>query len=119
MLFTTLFQRMNLSYLDRMPDMPGFQATVAYSLYVLSKTDRGWKRTDELTREVLLPEVRREMENTGLEVHWFLSNRFFGSLEDFGLLEQRELPENQQRIGVDEVRKTELFDRFVRFYPTQ
>lgn len=56
------------------------------------------------------------MENTKLEFHWFLSNRCFVALEDFGLLEQRELPENQRHAGIDEVPKTELFGRFVSLH---
>ena len=37
-LFRAHFQLMNLDYLDRMPSMPSFQDTIAYSFFMLSKT---------------------------------------------------------------------------------
>ncbi len=115
-LFRAHFQLMNLDYLDRMPSMPSFQDTIPYSLFMLSKTGMGWKRTDDLARELLLPPVKAEMEKTGSEAHWFLFHRLFRPLRDFGLLEQRDLPEQQKRRGVDLVRKTTLFDSFVSFH---
>jgi len=115
-LFKAHFQLMNLDYLDRMPSMPGFQDTIPYSLFLFSKIGAGWKRTKDLARELLLPPVKAEMENTGFEVHWFLSNRSFRPLEDFGLLEQRDLPDQQKRPGEDLVRKTTLFDSFLSFH---
>ncbi len=116
-LFKAHFQRMNLGYLDRMPSLPNFQDTIAYSLFILSKTGLGWRRTNDLAPELLLPPVKVEMEKAGFEVHWFLSSRLFGPLQDFGLLEQRDLPEQQKRPGVDLVRKTTLFDKFISFHP--
>jgi hypothetical protein len=115
-LFKAHFQLMNLDYLDRMPSMPGFQDTIPYSLFMLSKIGAGWKRTNDLARELLLPPVKAEMENTGFEVHWFLSNRLFRPLQDFGLLEHRDLLDQQKRPGLDLVRKTTLFDSFVSFH---
>jgi hypothetical protein len=99
--------------------MPSFQDTIPYSLFMLSKIGVGWKRTKDLARELLLPPVKAERENTGFEVHWFLSilsNRLFRPLQDFGLWERQDLPDQQKRPGVDLVRKTTLFDSFVSFH---
>ncbi len=116
-LFMAHFQFMNLDYLDGMPSMPSFQETIAYSLFLLSKKGMGWRRTNDLAHELLLPPVKGEMEKTGIEVHWFLASRLFGPLLDFGLLEQKDLPEQQKRPGVRLVRKTTLFDGFISFHP--
>ena len=108
---------MNLDYLDRMPSMPSFQDTIPYSLFMLSKTGMEWKRTNDLARELVLPPVKAEMEKTGFEAHWFLSNRLFRPLRDFGLLEQRDLPVHQKQPAVDLVCKTTLFDSFISSHP--
>ncbi len=116
-MFKAHFQLMNLDYLDRMPSLPSFQNTIAYSLFMLSKTEMGWKRTDDLAQELVFPPVKPEMEQTGVEVHWFLYHRLFGTLQNFGLLERRDLPDQQEARGVNLVRKTTLFDRFISFHP--
>ncbi len=116
LLFQTLFQKIKLSYLDRMPEMSSFQETLLYSLFILSKTNMGWKRTDDIAHELLLPPVRLEMENTRCPSHWYLSSRFLSPLKDFGLLEIRKLPRDNALPGLEEVRKTKLFDRFVSFH---
>ncbi|MGO9566633.1 MAG: hypothetical protein ACLP5H_03730 [Desulfomonilaceae bacterium] len=117
LLFKAQFQRMNLGYLDRMPSLPSFQETIAYSLFILSKTEMGWKRTSDLAEELVFPPVKEEMEKTGFEAHWFLYHRLFGTLQNFGLLERRDLPDQEKQHGVDLVRKTTLFDRFISFHP--
>jgi len=117
LLFKAQLQRMNLGYLDRMPSLPSFQKTIAYSLFMFSKTRMEWKRTDDLAQELVFPPVKAEMEKTGFEAHWFLYHRLFGTLQNFGLLERRDLPDQQKQHGVDLVRKTTLFDRFISFHP--
>ena len=77
--------------------------------------DMGWKRTDELPDEMLLPAIKLEMESTSCASHWFLSSRLLGPLEDFGLLQRRDLPKQEAFPGIDEVRKTQLFGRFMSF----
>ncbi len=116
LLFETLFQRMNLAYLDRMASIPIFQDTIAYSLFMLSREDMGWKRNDYLASELLVPPVKWEMENAKCEPHWFLDSRLLSPLEDFGLLQRRELPKQSAPPGIREVRKTPLFDRFISFH---
>jgi hypothetical protein len=96
--------------------MPSFQDTLPYSLFLLSKIGAGWKRTNDLASELLLPPIKAEMQNRGFEVDWFLSNRLFRPLQAFGLLEQRDLPDQQKQPGVELVRKTTLFDSFVSFH---
>jgi hypothetical protein len=96
---------------------PSFQYTIAYSLFMLSKTGMAWRQTNHSAPELLLPPVQTQKEKTRLEAHWFLSNRLFGTLQDFGLLEQRDLPDQQKRQDVDPVRKTTLFDTFISFQP--
>jgi hypothetical protein len=83
---------------------------------MLSKEDMGWKRNDHLASELLLTPVKWEMENTRCEPHWFLNSRLLSPLEDFGLLERREVPKKSAPVGIREVRKTRLFDRFISFH---
>jgi hypothetical protein len=118
LLFLAMFRRLDLAYLDGMPPISSLQETIAYSLFMLSKMGMGWMRTDQLAPKLLLEPIRLEMENTRIPVHWFLSSRLFGPLQEFGLLEERNLPEHQQKAGVEEVRKTTLFDEFVSFHHT-
>ena len=73
-------------------------------------------RTDELAAKIVLEPVRLEMENARIPVHWFLSSRLFRPLQEFGLMEQRELPDQHRTIGVEEVRKSGLFHEFVSFH---
>jgi hypothetical protein len=115
-LFKVMFKKLNLAYLDRMPPVPSFQETISYSLFLLSKMGKTWERTDEVAPKIVLEPVRQEMENTRIPVHWFLSNRLFRPLHEFGLLEQRERPHQHEKTGVEEVRKTGLFDEFVTFH---
>jgi hypothetical protein len=113
LLFKAIFKKFNLSYLDRMPPVPGLQETISYSLFLLSGMKKKWMRTDELAPKILLEAVRLEMENTRIPVHWFLSSRLFRPLREFGLLEQRELTDQHKTTGVEEVSKTRLFHEFV------
>ena len=115
-LFKAMFKKLNLAYLDRMPPVSSFQETISYSLFLLSKMGKTWKRTDEVAPKIVLEPVRQEMENTRIPVHWFLSNRLFRPLQEFGLLELRELPHNHKETGVEQVRKRDLFDKFVTFH---
>ncbi len=93
-----------------------FQDTIACSLFVLSKEDMGWKRNDYLAAELLVPPVKWEMKKAKCEPHWFLNSRLLSPLEDFGLLQRRELPNQSAPPGIEEVRKTRLFDRFISFH---
>jgi hypothetical protein len=114
-LFKAMFKKLNLAYLDRMPPVPSLQETISYSLFLLSGMENRWMRTDELAPRILLEPIRLEMENARIPVHWFLSSRLFRPLQDFGLLEQRELPDQHKKTGVVEVRKTRLFGEFLTF----
>jgi hypothetical protein len=116
LLFNAMFKKFNLAYLDRMPPVPSFQETISYSLFLLAGMKKRWMRTDELAPKILLEPVRLEMENTRIPIHWFVSSRLFRPLREFGLLEQRELPDQHKTTGVEEVRKTGLFDEFVSFH---
>lgn len=101
-LFATLvrthFRDLDLAYLDGVGPAPGFQGTAAYTLYRFGRVGGGWRRADELTREVLLPSVRPELPSRA----WFggtfdalaliLETRVLRPLVGFGLAEQQLAP---------------------------
>lgn len=117
-LFRTVFREFNLAYVDGGgPESPRLQHTVAFSLYRLSTAARVWRDPHELATEVVLPAVYDEM----VDPHWDdaapigISVRLLQPLVWFGLLERRDLPSPNSFDRPYEVRKTDLFDRFIRF----
>ncbi len=117
-LFRTVFRELNLAYLSGGgPESPGLQHTIAFSLYRLSIAARDWRDSEELASVVVLPEVYDEM----VDPRWDdaapieIVTRLMEPLVWFGLLERRDLPSPNSFDSPYEVRKTALFDRFIRF----
>ncbi len=117
-LFITYFQKLNLSYLDRHTDNPDLQSTISYSFYQLSKLARTWRETPELAYQIVLPSV---IENTPVNPYYDLLleqifRRILKPLAEFGLLEIQPNPEIEfQRAENTRIRKTSLFDSFLKF----
>ncbi len=117
-LFRTVFREFNLAYLDGGgPESSGLQHTVAFSLYRLSTAAVEWRNPYELAAEVVLPEVYDELVDPRWddEAAMRIEARLLRPLEWFGLLERRDLPSPNSFDRPYEVRKTVLFDRFIRF----
>ena len=115
-LFVAHFQKLNLACLDRLPENDALQATIAYSLYVLSRLDGSWHSSQQLAPRLLLPAARNytafpEAESGLREVE----ARILGPLAQFGLLDSRPVESSPSSCNAFEVRKTPLFDRFIRF----
>ena len=117
-LFRSVLREFNLAYLDRAgPESHALQYTIAFSLYRLSTAARDWRDPYELATEVVLPNVYDEM----VDPRWDnaapirIAARLLPPLVWFGLLERRDLPSPNSFDRPYQVRKTDLFDRFIRF----
>jgi hypothetical protein len=117
LLFFTMFRRFNLAYLSRGPEQGGVQETIAYALYRFSRSASGWRNAETLAEELLLPTVVERLDPPDYPGHVLslCESRIFNPLEEFGLLERRKLPSDEKLRRPYEVRKTELFDRFLKF----
>jgi hypothetical protein len=114
----THFRTPNLAYLDGAGPAPGFQYTVAYTLYRFANVGRAWRVPGELTGELLLPAVRDELApDAGYDrAALVLETRVLRPLEGFGLAEAREVaPAPGEHLRRVAYRKAALFDRLFRF----
>lgn len=115
-LFNSYFKNFNIGYVDRLPAFDCVQNTIGYSFYRLSRIADEFVDMEELFNKIFLPAVRGEIRKKFppmLKVKWLIQSRIVRPLTDFGLLECRYKAERDREIGA--VRKTELFDRFMRW----
>jgi len=115
-LFSIYFRKFNIGYVDRLPALDCVQHTIAYSFYRLSRIADDFVDIEELFDEILLPTVKDEIREKlppVLKVKWLVQSRIVRPLRGFGLLECRYKEKGSREIGA--VRKTELFDRFMRW----
>lgn len=119
LLFHMFFRKFNLAYLDRLPDYPGIQSTIAYSLYRLGKVAKTWQPIESLLTDILLPNVLRAIEDgvpVYREVSWPIEKRLILPLEEFGLVECRyESKADRLYPALAAVKLTELFSKFIHF----
>ncbi len=125
LLFRTCFGPFDLSFLDRMDEDFLLQATLPYTLFMMSREAGDWLSPKELRDRVLLDEARDPIaeESTFDESLWRFEFRLIEPLVAFGLLERRahpDPPDDQSRFRSApyryyQVRRTTLFDRFVEF----
>ncbi len=59
--------------------------------------------------------VPLEMEEKGPEPSFYLFTRFLNPMIHFGLLQSRKVDLDKSRYGVNEIRKTPLFNNFISF----
>ncbi len=117
LLFKTLFLKINLAYLDRMPEFSSFQDTIAFSIYMFGKLCANWEKPKDIASSLLLPSVREEIhmiypyDMTAV----LIKTRFINPLESFGLLERKYISGKTYYFAEYEIRKTELFDSFFKF----
>ena len=121
-LVRTHFRRFDLAYVDGIGPAPGFQYTVAYTLYQLGRIGSAWRTPAELADLVLLPSVRHEVPPRGPvgasydPMALALDTRVLRPLAGFGLAEARETPrEPGQWVAVVSYRTAALFDGLFRF----
>ena len=119
LLFTTHFRKFNLSCLDRMPECPALQDTIAFSFYMLGRHGKQWKKETALAPLLLLPVAKTQMSRSDMhfgesELSWPAFSRILRPLESFGLLERWEYKKGMLLDNV-KARKTGLFDRFIKF----
>jgi hypothetical protein len=117
LLFLAQFQKFNLAYMTFGPENSPVQGAIAYSFYQLWKRADTWQEAETLAPILLLPAVIEQLEIPDHQsgVTSLCSLRIFRPLEEFGLLERRELPSEKKWDKPYEIRKTPLFDRFLRF----
>ena len=114
-LFKTYFQKFNLAYLDRLPQMDGIQGTFDFSLYRFSIICNDYQSIDDLYYEVFLPAILENIEDTlseHIRKEWVIASRIIYPLVGFGLLECKYKQEKYYK-RIDQVKKTSLFDRFI------
>jgi hypothetical protein len=118
LLFKTYYRKLNSAYVHYL-EIPTFQQTIVFSFYALSVCASTWRRTKELAPEVLLPITLNQIPRHEYwdETEWAVRRRLLMPMENFGLLESRELNEQDGSPGAlrMEARKTPLFDRFISF----
>ncbi len=121
LLFRTWFRKLNLAYLDAMPEAPAFQNTVAFTLFRLGQVAGDWRESAGLARDVVLPTILDEIpraldSDDGFDrLPVMLETRVLDPLAGFGLAEVREEPGRTKWLPRRFYRKTDLFDRFLAF----
>jgi len=118
-LFKTYFRKFNIGYLDYGARSGELQHTIGFSFYMISVHGDQWQQENPLIERLMLPLVRDLLEIPGLPDApiWAVRNRVVEPLESFGLLERRNVGQDEPYIGPFEIRKTPLFDKFLTFDP--
>jgi len=115
-LFDAFFNKFNLAYLDRLPEMAGLQETIDFSLYSMYRLCDQYQSEEDLFYEVFLPSIINEIEESITSEYfrkeWYLTSRVIRPLEVFGLVECH-YEEAPKRSPIVQVRKTPLFNKFM------
>jgi hypothetical protein len=119
-LFLAFFRRLNLAYLDRGAAHPGLQESIPDALRMLQSQAAKWKAPPELARRIwpvgaLDPLDGYERIDPDGSLLRLTEARLFYPLFDFGLLERRLLRKTSDWEQPYRIRKTPLYDRFIRF----
>ncbi len=116
MLFHSYFRKFNIGYVDALSELASVQHTIAYSIYRLGEIADSYRSVEGMAEEILLPAVLKEVKggiSKYVKVEWIFRSRIFEPLMDFGLVECK-YKQFKGYSSPDAVRKTQLFDRFVR-----
>lgn len=117
LLFSSYFTKLNIGYMDRLPELASVQHTIAYSIYRLGEIADKYRSVEGLAEEILLPAVLEEVREGTSEyvtIEWILRSRILEPLKKFGLAELK-YKHFKGYSEIDSVRKTELFDKFMRW----
>lgn len=116
LLFNSYFTKFNIGYVDRIAELAGVQHTIAYSIYRLGEIADEYRSMEGLAEKILLPAVLKEVEegtSQYVKTEWILRSRILRPLQEYGLVELKY--KQVERISqIEAVRKTGLFDRFIR-----
>lgn len=117
LLFFTKFRKFNLAYMSWGPEQGGVQETAAFALCQLSRAASTWQNAEALAEKLLLPTIIERLDPPDYpgRVLSLCESRIFAPLEEFGLLERREIPGDNKWRRPYKLRRTGLFDRFVKF----
>jgi hypothetical protein len=118
LLFHTYFRKYNLAYLDHFPELPQFQTTIPFSFYQLSHLADRWRDPQQLTAQLILPDVLQAIpvSRYGDIASSLLRVRLLGPLEQFGLLECRYQEDPRYHIKrLFRIRVTTLYRDFFSF----
>lgn len=118
-IFDAYYGKLNLGYTDRLHEQPRLQRDIAFSFWIVLGMAGDWVSVRELSRRVWRPEMTTpsDVERPVWfdEAAWRVSAWLVRPLEGFGLLEVREAPGERPFAERVDVRKTPLFDKFLRF----
>ena len=121
-LFRSYFGKFNLDYGSRFSRTSGLQSAVPLLLWQMGIRAEKWISVAELADLILPPRPHGASERPGVgrgEDAFDLRHQVLKPLRGFGLLEEQPRPEaaGERYPGLDDilVRKTPLFDRFIRF----
>ncbi len=91
LLVETTFRVFNLSYHDRLPELPEFQEVIAYPLAILCRMPAGWRDYPALASELLHPAVAEMLPHNEYLDHGeaLIRIRLIERLEALGLVETR------------------------------
>ena len=122
LLFFSYFRKFNIAYVDGMYDFDCIQDTIPYSFYRLSKIGKKQVDINKLKKLVFLPAVLEELIDEYLpildmidEITLLVQLRIVKPLESFGLIECYCIKKYKCYREIDKVKKTELFDKFMKF----
>ncbi len=107
------FTGINLAALDHMPEAPGIQQTIGYTIYKISRIADDWVDCEDVFEEMLLPAVVETLPtNQWITPGNYLKYRVFTRLQDFGLVERTKTERYADPV---QFRKSPLFNRYLTF----
>ena len=122
LLFFCYFRKFNIGYVDRSPDFDCIQDTIPYSFYRLSKLEKKDIKVNKLKKQLFLPAVIDDLNDGHIyssdtidEITWLVESRIIEPLELFGIVECSYKEKVKNYLVIDKVKKTELFDKFMKF----
>jgi len=117
-LFRIHFSKLCLSYMDTLPESYEFQASIGYSLHMLSETPDDWLEKDWIEDKIMLPQIRELIREQHPKRDFSLDilyRRLLLPLQEFGLVEIEYEDSGNCWEGLKRIRKTPLFDMFLSF----
>jgi len=117
--FRHFFQRLSLAYLDRMPEIPALQDTIAFSFHAMHTHARDWILLDQLAIHLFLPGIYAEIPTSTVYEEESMApliarTRVLQPLHLFGLAEVTNKDYKHRHEAA--ARITPLFDQFLSFH---
>jgi hypothetical protein len=119
-LFTSYFQKYNIGYAyNHVIELDWLQREAGYVLMPLQLQADKWINAAAIAPKLLHPMIHNRLEDelkavAYMEVIDALESYFFNPLETWGLLEIERTKQGYFEV-IQRIRKTELFDQFIRF----